>query len=79
MLDGRSERKAKVIPFIDKIEKDRKSNLQKLADRAKLMRLEGIESVKWEEDEWLITGGRLLKRKDRNSKSFTISFRLSQK
>lgn len=79
MLDGRSERKAKVIPFIDKIEKDRKSNLQKLADRAKFMRLEGFESVKWEEDEWLITGGRLLKIKDRNSKTITISFRLSPK
>lgn len=79
MVDGRSNRKAKVVPFVDRVERDRKANLQALVSKAKLMKLEGFDTVEWSDDVWLINGGRLLKLTGKNIKSTTIHFSLPQK
>ncbi|HEJ2755847.1 TPA: integrase [Pseudomonas aeruginosa] len=79
MGDGRSNRKAKVVPFIDRLERDRKENLEALVCKAKQMNLEGFESVNWDDAIWQITGGRLVMITGRNSKSSTFSFSLPQK
>jgi hypothetical protein len=50
MSDGRSNRKAKVIPFIDRLERDRKANLKSLVSKAKLMKLEGFDTIIWDDD-----------------------------
>ena len=43
MSDGRSNRKAKVVPFVDRLERDRNENLNSLVSKAKLMKLEGLK------------------------------------
>lgn len=52
MSDARSNRKAKVIPFIDRLEYDRRTNLHALVNKAKLMSLEGFESIDWDNSVW---------------------------
>lgn len=79
MSDGRSNRKAKVIPFIDRLERDRKANLQTLVTKAKLMNLEGFESVGWDDPVWQVNAGRLIKLTGKNSKSASFAFLLSPK
>ncbi len=69
MADDRSNRKAKVVPFIDRLERDRKANLQTLLAKAKLMKLDGFESITWDDDIWLVKGGRLVKLTGRNTNS----------
>ena len=44
MTDGRSKRKAKIVPFVDRLERERNENLKSLVSKAKLMKLEGFES-----------------------------------
>lgn len=79
MSDGRSNRKAKVVPFIDRLERDRKANLQALVNKAKLMKLEGFETVIWDNAVWQVTSGRLVKLTGKNVKSVSFSFSLSLK
>lgn len=74
MVDGRSNRMAKVVPFVDRVELDRKANLQALVSKAKLMKLEGFDGIDWSEEEWTITGGRLVKLTGRNSEAAVIHF-----
>ncbi|MGR6440065.1 hypothetical protein ACU42Y_20950 [Proteus mirabilis] len=75
MSDGRSNRKAKVVPFLDRLERDRNENLKSLIDKAKLMKLEGFESVVWEDSEWQVNAGRLVKLTGKNTKSASLVFR----
>ncbi len=77
MSDGRATRKSKVIRFIDRLERDRQSNLQSLITKAKMLELEGFEKIDWEQEVWNITGGRLFKAGGKNIKSITLSFRYS--
>lgn len=79
MVDGRSSRKAKVVLFVDRVERDRNANLQALVSKAKLIRLEGFDSLEWSDGIWQINGGRLLKLTGKNTKSTTIHFLLPQK
>lgn len=79
MSDGRSQRKAKVIPFIDRLERDRNANLQALVSKAQLLKLDGFESVKWHESNWNITSGRLVKQTGKNIKVASFAFTLSPK
>lgn len=79
MADGRSNRKAKVVPFIDRLERDRNANLQTLVSKAKLMRLEGFESINWDDDAWLVTAGRLIKLTGKNTNSASFHFSLLPK
>ncbi|HCK93897.1 MAG TPA: integrase, partial [Gammaproteobacteria bacterium] len=74
MNDGRSTRKAKVLPFISRIERDRSANLQSLVEKAKLMKLEGFDSINWEESSWSITGGRLIKLTGKNTNASKFNF-----
>lgn len=79
MSDGRSNRKAKVIPFIDRLERDRKANTQALVDKAKLMKLEGLESVVWGNPVWQVNAGRLVKLTGKNAKTASFAFTLPPK
>ncbi|HBQ4752235.1 TPA: integrase, partial [Escherichia coli] len=79
MSDGRSQRRAKVIPFIDRLERDRNANLQALVSKAQLLKLDGFESVKWHESNWKITSGRLVKLTGKNIKAASFAFTLSPK
>ncbi|BFM08912.1 hypothetical protein [Halioxenophilus aromaticivorans] len=74
MSDGRSNRKAKVVPFLDRLERDRNKNVKSLVSKAKLMKLEGFESVNWAESVWQITSGRLVKLTSHNIRAFRIGF-----
>lgn len=79
MTDGRSNRKFKVIPFINRVERDRKENLTHLVYRAKIMRLEGFESVIWTDSVWQIFAGRLIEQSGKHVKSASFKFSLSPK
>ncbi|PHM56852.1 integrase [Xenorhabdus sp. KK7.4] len=79
VADGRSNRKAKVIRFTNRLERDRKENLHALISKAKLMKLEGFESINWDDPVWQITGGRLVKLTGKNSKSAAFHFSLPAK
>ncbi|EMH2076270.1 integrase [Citrobacter freundii] len=79
MSDGRSNRKAKVVPFVDRLERDRNENLKSLVSKAKLMKLVGFESVVWDDPEWQVEAGRLVKLTGKNTKSASFGFSLSPK
>lgn len=79
MTDGRSNRKAKVVPFIDRLERDRKINLQALVNKAKLMKLEGFDAIEWSNDIWQVNAGRLVKLTGKNSIYASFHFSLSPK
>lgn len=67
-------RKSKVIPFLTSLQIDRQVNFNNLISKAKLLKLDGIELVQWDEEVWEITGGRLLQQSGRNSLSITMNF-----
>ncbi|MFS6938982.1 hypothetical protein [Neisseria animaloris] len=79
MSDARSNRKTKVIPFIDRLEYDRRTNLHALVNKAKLMSLEGFESIDWNNSVWQINAGRLVRLTGKNSKTASFTFSLSPK
>lgn len=78
MPDNRSKRKAKVISFVT-IEDDRASNLLSLINLAKKLKLEGFESVVWQDSPWVITGGRLVNQTGKHNTQATIDFVLPPK
>lgn len=67
-------RKSKVIPFLTSLQIDRQVNFNNLVSKAKLLKLDGFELIKWDEEVWKITGGRLLQQSGRNSLSITMNF-----
>lgn len=79
MSDGRSNRKSNVAQFIPQLEKDRLSNFEFLLNKAKTLRLEGLDQNDWDKPIWKITGGRLLKISARNPLSLTLNFHYSPK
>lgn len=78
MPDNRSKRKTKVISFVT-IEDDRAFNLSSLIKLAKNLKLEGFESVVWQDSLWVITGGRLIRQTGKHSTQATIDFVLPPK
>nr|WP_299038206.1 integrase [uncultured Psychrobacter sp.] len=78
MPDNRSKRKTKVISFVN-VKDDRASNLCSLINLAKKLKLEGFESVIWQDSLWTITGGRLIKQTGKHSTQATIDFALPPK
>jgi len=74
MVDGRSKRKAKVTSFIDRLDKNRKNNLNKLIKNAKLLELEGFDGIEWEQSTWNVTKGRLIKQSGKIIKSASFNF-----
>jgi len=79
MPDARAKRKAKVVPFLSKLDKDRVVNFQALMNRAKMLKMEGFENVNWEESSWLVTGGYLTKQAGRKAGNVTLNFLYSPK
>lgn len=79
MNDGRSNRKSKVVAFLTRVERERKKNLAELISKAKMMRLDGFESIDWDAPRWVITSGRLIKLTGRNSISASLNFTLPPK
>lgn len=77
MHDHQSLRRAKVIPFIDRVERDRKNNLKTLIYKAKLMQLEGFEAIDWKQNQWQIVAGRLVKLTGKHVKTATFNFNYS--
>lgn len=74
MPGARSGRRARVVPFVDKLERDRNKNLEALVSKAKLMRPEGFESIVWDDPVWTVISGRLAKLTSKNSKSASFYF-----
>lgn len=79
MADGRSQRKARVIPFVSRLDQDRTKNLYELVDKAKLLKLPGFERIVWEESVWNITDGRLIKLTGKNIQSLSLNFQFPPK
>ncbi len=77
MKDGRSVRKARVIPYVERIDLDRSLNFNTLVARAKMLKPEGFESIVWADDVWTIAEGRLTKLTGKNSKTAAFKFNLS--
>jgi hypothetical protein len=77
--DGRGKRKAKVVLFIDRLERDKAANLRALVNKAKLMKLEGFKAIEWDNAIWQITAGRLTKLTGKNQKSTSFIFSLPPK
>src|SRR6185437_3963352 len=79
MTDARSNRKARVAPFLSSLDKDRQANLLALINIAKKIELEGFEGVKWDEETWIIDAGRLIQSPGRNTSKVTLHFQLPAK
>lgn len=56
----------KVVPLLSKVEKDRSKNQRSFVDKAKLLSPSGLEEVSWEDDEWIVSHGRLTKDSSKN-------------
>ena len=77
MADGRSNRKNKVVAFIDRLEQDRKNNFNLLLAKAKMLELEGFEKIDWSDSTWKVTAGRLVKLTGKNTQVSSFNFMLS--
>lgn len=74
MADKRSQRKAGVVQFLSRLDRDRLANLASLVELAKLLELEGFDKSRWEESSWTISAGRLLKLSGKNTSKVTLNF-----
>ncbi len=79
MTDGRSNRKARVVPFLSSLEKDREANLAALIDKAKKLKLEGFNKADWEKSTWKIKFGHLTKQSGKNIIASSLVFNLPPK
>lgn len=68
---------AKVIPFLDRLGRDRQASFNALIDKAKRLTLEGFEQIAWEQATWQITAGRLVKLTGRHSEAVSFNFMYS--
>jgi hypothetical protein len=74
MVDKRSQRKASVVQFLSHLDIDRLKNSASLVARAKSLKLDGFNMELWEESEWVITEGRLVKLSGKNASKVTLNF-----
>lgn len=74
MADKRSQRKASVVQFLSRLDIDRLKNSASLVERAKSLTLDGFDMTYWDNTEWIITGGRLLKLTGKNISKVTLNF-----
>jgi len=79
MADKRSQRKAGVVQFLTRLNKDRLANLASLIEKAKQLEMEGFDPNSWDCDVWTITGGRLLKQSGKNVNKLTLGFSYTPK
>lgn len=66
MTDRRSQRKAGVVQFLSLLDIDRLKNRDSLVERAKSLTLDGFDMALWDDSEWVITEGRLVKLSGKN-------------
>jgi hypothetical protein len=74
MVDKRSQRKASVVQFLSHLDIDRLKNSASLVARAKSLKLDGFNMKLWDESEWVITEGRLVKLSGKNVSKVTLNF-----
>jgi len=74
MADKRSQRKARVVQFLSRLDVDRLKNSASLVERAKSLTLDGFDMTYWDNNEWIIKGGRLLKLTGKNVSKVTLNF-----
>ena len=74
MADKRSQRKAGVVQFLSRLDRDRLANLASLVELAKLLELEGFDKCSWEDPNWTISAGRLLNLSGKNARKVTLNF-----
>ncbi|HET9241395.1 MAG TPA: hypothetical protein VFO10_29280 [Oligoflexus sp.] len=79
MADGRSQRKARVIPFVGKLDHDRAKNLDELIAKAQLLKVPGFENIVWAQPTWNINDGRLTKLTGKNVQSLSLNFQFPPK
>lgn len=77
MADGRSNRRNKVVAFVDRLGKDRAENYNALLQKAKKLELDGFDKVKWIDISWTITKGRLTKSTGKNIQKSAFYFQYS--
>lgn len=74
MADKRSQRKASVVQFLTRLDKDRLANFSFLVKKAKSLNLEGFDFNVWDKSSWTITSGRLLKLSGKNVLQVTLNY-----
>ncbi|MCH2058861.1 MAG: hypothetical protein MK214_20035 [Thalassotalea sp.] len=79
MTDGRNNRQAKVIPFLNRITKDRLENLNSIINTAKILTPNGFENVDRDASVWVISSGRLTRLTGKNTNSVKFNFTLPPK
>lgn len=79
MPDACSNRKARVVPFISALEKDRQTNLLNLIEKAKKLKSEGIDLLRWDDVAWKIKSGRLARQSGKNTIASSLIFHLPPK
>ena len=79
MADGRSNRKARVIPFLSLLEKNSDINLVSLSNKAKKLNIDGLNLEKWNNDIWEIESGRLIKQSGKNVFTASLIFHFPKK
>ena len=79
MPDARSSRKARVVPFISALEKDRQVNLIALIENAKKLESEGFDLTNWNDITWKIKSGRLARQSGKNIIASSLIFHLPPK
>ncbi len=79
MADGRSNRKIRIVPFLSSLEKDRETNLATLIDKAKKLKIDGLNLENWDDHTWKIKSGRLIKQSGKNTFTASLIFHFSLK
>lgn len=79
MVDGRSKRKSRIIPFLSGLEKDREANLTALIAVARKLEIDGFESENWKNNIWAVKSGRLNKQSGKNVLNASLIFNFPPK
>lgn len=76
--DGRSTRKARVVPFLSQLDRNYIANLDKIVQLAQQL-MTPLPGADWESDTWTVTGGRLLRQSGKKAEKASINFKYSPK
>lgn len=76
--DGRSTRKARVVPFLSQLDRNYIANLDKMVQLAQQLMTQ-LPGAAWESDTWTVNSGRLLRQSGRKAEKASINFKYSPK
>lgn len=76
--DGRSNRKARVVPFVSQLDRNYKVNLDKLVLLAQQLMTQ-LPGAVWKDSTWTVTSGRLLRQSGKKAETASINFEYSPK